>query len=118
MFKKIKSKIVKASIAVASSLSVVSCGICSASAKKVDLKNGVEKVTEKISSQVKPVFASVFGVAAIILLGIALFKTVHEFSQARSEDRNFNFSAIIKWWVGVVVCALFSSTTAFGWFGL
>jgi hypothetical protein len=118
MNKKIKSTITKVVLTVTSSLSVVSAGICSASAKKVNLENGVKKVTNEVSSQVKPIFASIFGVAAIILLGIALFKTVHEFSQARADDRNFNFSAIIKWWIGVVVCALFSSTAAFGWFGL
>ena len=118
MNKKIKSTITKVVLTVTSSLSVISAGICSASAKKVNLKGGVEQVTKEVSSQVKPIFASIFGVAAVILLGIALFKTIHEFSQARSDDRNFNFSAIIKWWIGVVVCALFSSTAAFGWFGL
>lgn len=118
MYKKIKFIIIKAVLAVVSTTSVTISGICVANAKKVNLENGVKKVTNEVSSQVKPIFASIFGVAAIILLGIALFKTVHEFSQARADDRNFNFSAILKWWIGVVVCALFSSTAAFGWFGL
>lgn len=118
MYKKIKSKIVKAVITVASIVSVSLSEICVANAKKVNLENGVKKATNEVSSQAKAIFALIFGVAAIILLGITLFKTVHEFSQARADDRNFNFSAIIKWWIGVVVCALFSSTATFGWFGL
>lgn len=117
MSKKLKTKIIKAAIVAATSFSVLSAGI-SASAAKVNLDQGVEQVTIEIKKQVKPIFVSIFGLAAVVLFGIALFKTVHEFSESRSNERDMNWSPIIKWWIGVIVCALASSSAFFGWFGL
>lgn len=118
MLKKVKSKLIKVAIAAASSLSVAATSICSVAAAKVDLKGGVEKASNAFGKQIKPVFASIFGVMAVVLLGVALIKTIHEFADSRSNERDFNFTPMIKWWAGVVLCGLASSASFFGWFGL
>ena len=117
MNKKVKNKIIKSAIVVATFLSALSFAAISSNAA-VDLSKGVKTVTGRLNSTFKTVLSAIFGVITLVVLAVALIRTIGELLDAKKQGRDFEFKAFIYWWMGVVVAGLATSSTFFGWFGL
>ena len=84
----------------------------------MDLSKGVKQVTSSLSSTFKTVLTAIFGVITLVVLAVALIRTIGELLDAKKQGRDFEFKAFIFWWIGVAAAGLATSSTFFGWFGL
>lgn len=117
IMKKIKKRILKSAIAFATFLSAMYFAAFSTYAK-VNLEGGVKNATTSLKSTFKTVLSAIFGVVTIVVLAVAIIRTIGELLDAKKQGRDFEFKAFIFWWMGVAIAGLATSSTLFGWFGL
>lgn len=117
MMKKIKKRILKSAIAVTTFLSAMYFAAFSTYAK-VDLAGGVKSATNDLKSTFKTVLTAIFGVITLVVLAVAIIRTIGELLDAKKQGRDFEFKAFIFWWMGVAIAGLATSATIFGMFGL
>lgn len=116
--KKIKKNFTKIALAIITSMTLVTTSFYSASAK-VNLAGGVQKATNGMVSQLKSVFATVFGIGAVIALVFTVVKFVSAMIHYhKGEGEDVTWLPTILGLIATIVCGVFSATSVFGWFGL
>ncbi len=113
-----KKKIAKKVSSLTATVLMVIMSRCQASAA-VDVAGGLERATSTLKNQIKAVAVIVFGLMALVALILGLVKLG---SGLIENHRNSNVPRDVKTacfaFAAAVLCAAFSTTAFFGWFGL
>lgn len=116
--KLLKGKLLKIILAILTSVTMITSSLSSVAAK-VDLAGGVKKATNGLVGQLKSVFATVFGIAAVIALAFTIAKFVSAMIHYhKGEGEEVTWLPTILGLIATIVCGIFTGTAAFGWFGL